>query len=371
MVKVIFPLIRFCFAAKFSQNIYFCKYIPKNSPLENTDFAKVSELLSVPRKILITAHTNPDGDAIGASLALYGYFRLKGHAVKVMVPDEYPAFLAWMKYHEEILVFDREPDECLQAIAEAEVLFSVDYNNLDRLRGAAEASKASKAVKVLLDHHKLPAPHFDFLISVIAVSSTAELAYEFIAASGDTELITREIAECIYAGITTDTGSYSYSCNYVRTYEIVADLFRKGIDGEHIHRLVYDTYSESRLRLLGYALSQKLVVLPEFSTAFISLTKEELDKFNYEIGDTEGVVNYALSIDGINLAALFSERDNVIRASFRSKGSFKVDVLAREHFDGGGHKNAAGAYSYVSMDETINKFRALLPQYREQLSSVY
>jgi bifunctional oligoribonuclease and PAP phosphatase NrnA len=339
--------------------------------LENTEFAKVNELLSVPRKILITSHTNPDGDAIGASLALYGYFRLKNHSVTVMVPDAYPSFLAWMPGHEKILVFSRQKNECLKAIEEADVIFSVDYNSLDRIGSASEAAKNSKAVKVLLDHHKLPADHFDYKISVVAVSSTAELAYEFIASAGDEGLITKDIAECIYTGITTDTGSFSYSCNYVRTYEIVAELYRRGIDGEHIHRLVYDTYSESRLRLLGYALSQKLVVIPEYNTAFISLTKEELDQFNYEVGDTEGVVNYALSINGINLAALFSERDNVIRASFRSKGSFKCDVLAREHFDGGGHANAAGAYSYVSMDETIEKFRALLPKYKEQLRSVY
>lgn len=339
--------------------------------MENTDFAKISELLSVPRNILITSHTNPDGDAIGASLALHGYLKQKGHDVRVMVPDPYPSFLAWMPGHEEIAVFTREKEVCLKYIEEADVLFSVDYNSLDRLGGAAEAAKASRAVKVLFDHHKLPAPHFDLKISVVAVSSTAELSFEFIAASGDKDLITKEIAECIYAGITTDTGSYSYSCNYVRTYEIVAELFRKGIDGEHIHRLVYDTYSESRLRLLGYALSQKLVVIPEYNTAYISLTKEELDRFNYEVGDTEGVVNYALSISGINLAALFSERDNVIRASFRSKGSFKCDVLAREHFDGGGHANAAGAYSYVSMEETIERFRNLLPKFSDQLRSVY
>lgn len=339
--------------------------------MENTDFARISELLSVPKKILITSHTNPDGDAIGASLALYGYFTLKGHTVKVLVPDPYPTFLAWLPGHKNILVFSENKEEGLKAIAEADVQFSVDYNSLDRLGGASDAAKASGSVKVLLDHHKLPAPHFDLKISVVAVSSTCELAYEFIAASGDQALVTKEIAECIYTGITTDTGSFSYACNYVRTYEIVAELYRRGIDGEHIHRLVYDTYSESRLRLLGYALSQKLVVIKEHNTAFISLTKEELDRFNYEVGDTEGVVNYALSIDGINLAALFSDRDNVIRVSFRSKGSFKCDILAREHFDGGGHANAAGAYSYVSMDETIEKFRSLLPRYSDQLRSVY
>lgn len=342
-----------------------------SSPLTNTDFTRIRELLSDPRKILITSHTNPDGDAIGASLALYGYLTMKRHEVKVMVPDPFPSFLAWMPWHEKILVYSDDPAACEEAIRDADVILSVDHNSLDRIGPANGSARSSKAVKVLIDHHKFPAPHFDYLISVVAVSSTSELVFEFIEACGDAGMINREIAECIYVGITTDTGSYSYSCNYVRTYEIVAELFRRGVNGEHIHRLVYDTYSESRLRLLGYALSEKLVVLPEYHTAYISLTKEELDRFNYEVGDTEGVVNYALSISGINLAALFSERGGVIRVSFRSKGSFKCDTLAREHFDGGGHANASGAYSYVTMEETIRKFRALLPKYSEQLKSVY
>jgi bifunctional oligoribonuclease and PAP phosphatase NrnA len=339
--------------------------------LKNTDFAKVRDLLSVPGKIILTSHTNPDGDAIGSGLALYLYLKQKNHKVRFIVPDAFPSFLAWLPSQEDILVFTGEEQQCLDAIRDADVLFSVDYNSLDRLGKAAGAARASKAVKVLFDHHKKPSGDYDFLISIVRTSSTAELVYEFICACGDANLITREIAECIYTGITTDTGSFSYSCNYVRTYEIVADLFARGIDGEHIHRLVYDTYSENRLRLLGYALSEKLVVLPEYHTAFISLTKEDLDRFDYQVGDTEGVVNYALSISGINLAALFSERDGVIRASFRSKGSFKVDSLARDHYDGGGHPNAAGAYSYDSMEVTIEKFRSLLPSYEDQLRSVY
>ncbi len=339
--------------------------------MKNTDFAKVQQLLATPGKILITSHTNPDGDAIGAGLALFLYLKNKGHDVRFLVPDPFPGFLAWLPGQEEILVFRGNEENCLAAIREADILFSVDYNSLDRLSKATPAARGSKAVKVLLDHHKNPSDDYDYKISVIETSSTCELVYEFIAAMGDKELITREIAECIYTGITTDTGSYSYSCNYVRTYEIVADLFSRGIDGEHIHRLVYDTYSEDRLRLLGYALSEKLTVLPEYHTAFIALTREDLDRFNYQVGDTEGVVNYALSISGINLAALFSDRDGVIHASFRSKGHFRVDDLARDHFEGGGHANAAGAYSYVSMEETIKKFVSLLPAYQERLTSVY
>jgi phosphoesterase RecJ-like protein len=339
--------------------------------LKNTDFAKVQQLLSRPGKILITSHTNPDGDAIGAGLALYLYLKKKDHDVRFMVPDPFPGFLSWLPGQEEILVYRDREEECQELIREADVLFSVDYNSLDRISKATQPARASKAVKVLLDHHKNPSDDYDYLISVIETSSTCELVYEFIVAMGDGTLISRDIAECIYTGITTDTGSYSYSCNYVRTYEIVADLVRRGIDGEHIHRLVYDTYSEDRLRLLGYALSERLTVLPQYHTAFIALTREDLDRFNYQVGDTEGVVNFALSISGINLAALFSDRDGVIRASFRSKGSFRVDDLARDHFSGGGHANAAGAYSYVSMEETLKKFTALLPHYEERLKTVY
>lgn len=339
--------------------------------MENTDFQQVAHLLSGPRNILITSHTNPDGDAIGSSLAFRGYLELKGHSVCVMVPDAFPGFLKWMAGSHKIMVFSDNQELCEKKIKEADVIFSLDYNNLDRLNHAGELVKASSAKKILLDHHKLPADHFDYKMSVIATSSTAELVFDFIAFSGDKDLITKDIAECLYTGIMTDTGSFSYSCNYVKTYEIVADLFRKGINGEHIHRLVYDTYSESRLRLLGYSLSEKLVVLPEYHTAYIWLTKEELDRFNYQVGDTEGLVNYALSIEGINFAALFSERDKVIRVSLRSKGNFKVDQIAREHFDGGGHANAAGAYSYVSMQETLDRFRSLLPDHLEALTTVY
>ena len=209
------------------------------------------------------------------------------------------------------------------------------------------------------------------MISDTTVSSTAELIYDFISESGDNDLIDTDIAACIFAGIITDTGSFSYNCNNEKTYQITSHLISSGIDGEHIHRLVYDTYSEDRLRLLGYSLSEKLVVLHESNTAYISLSKDDLQRFNHQVGDTEGVVNYGLSMDGINLAALFMERENLVKISFRSKGNFSVNDLARKHFEGGGHNNAAGAYSYLSLDETIAKFISLLPVYHEQLKKVY
>ena len=339
--------------------------------MKNTDFQKINDLLSHPSRILITTHTNPDGDAIGSSLALCAYLAKKNHQVKVIVPDSFPEFLAWTPGQENVLIFNEDNRKCSSLIFEADIIFCVDFNNLDRLNEAGTLVMQSKAVKILIDHHLYPSPHFDLKISINRTSSTSEIIYDFIIASGDQALLDKSIAECIYAGIITDTGSFSYSCNYVKTYETVAHLYKLGIDGEHIHRLIYDTYSENRLRLLGYSISDKLVVLSEFNTAYITLSKEELQRFEYRVGDTEGVVNYALSMKNINLAALFMERDGVVKISFRSKGNFSVDELARNHFNGGGHRNASGANCQTSLDQTVRMFLDLLPGLRDQLKSVY
>jgi phosphoesterase RecJ-like protein len=339
--------------------------------LQKSELTDIIRLLEIPRKILITTHTNPDGDAIGSSLAMYGYLKKKGHDVSVMIPDPDPAFLSWMPYHSFLLVFCDKENECLRKIEQAEIIFCLDYNGLGRISGAEKPVRNAAAIRVLIDHHRDPAPEFNHMISVVETSSTAELIYDFIAGCGDVDQIDPDIAACIYSGIITDTGSFSYSCNYEKTYLITADLYRKGIDGEQIHRLIYDTYSEERLRLLGYSISEKLVVLDEFHTAYIYLSKEDLDRFNYQVGDTEDVVNYALSISGINLAALFSERDGVVRVSFRSKGNFSVNDIARKYFNGGGHVNAAGAISNLSLEETVRAFVENLPEYKEKLTSIY
>ncbi len=339
--------------------------------MENTDFLKVQELLTTPQNILLTTHTNPDGDAIGSSLAFFRYLVKKGHTVTMMVPDPFPSFLSWLTDSGRIFIFSLQKDHVLRAVADASIIFSLDYNDLNRLGDASGPVKGSSATKIVLDHHLYPSDQYNLKISKTETSSTAELVYDFIQAMGDETLIDLEIAESLYTGIVTDTGSFSYSCNRVKTYEVIAALFRRGIDGEHIHRLIYDTYSEHRLRLLGYSLSDNLVVLPAFHTAYIYLKAEDLERFHYQVGDTEGVVNYALSIEGINMAALFSERDNSIRISFRSKGNFSVERIASDYFEGGGHANASGATSYLSMEETVKKFRDLLPQYREALSKVY
>ncbi len=341
-----------------------------HNPLKNTDFEPIRRLFGKPARILVTAHTNPDGDAIGSGLALCFYLRKKGHEVALMVPDVFPEFLAWMPGADDILVFSRDKERCLEKITEAEIIIAADFNQLDRLGPASEPVVKSQATRVLIDHHLFPSDEFHYKISVTKTSSTSELVYTFMESSGDLALLDKEIAECIYTGIITDTGSLSYACNYVNTYLVVAELFRCGIDGERLHRLIYDTYSEQRLRLLGFSISDQLVVMPEYHTAYIHLSKKDLEKFDYQIGDTEGIVNYALSIKGINLAALFMERDGIVKASFRSKGDFSVSELARQCFNGGGHRNAAGANCYDPLEHTIEKFKGLLPRYQQQLKQI-
>lgn len=322
---------------------------------------KITELTGSPKKIAIIMHVNPDGDAVGASLALYGILISEKHRLTVITPNEYPSFLAWMPYCNNILIHESEPQKTEKAIMDADLIFCLDFNDITRLEKLAEAYKKSNAIKFLIDHHPNPSVFTDYTISESGASSTSELIFDLVVALNKKHLLNKNIAECIYVGIVTDTGSFSYACNYEKTYLIISELFSHGIDGENIHRLVYDTYSEERMRLLGYCLSEKLKVLPEFRTAYISLTNADLNKFNYKTGDTEGIVNSALSIEGITLAALFMERDGYIKVSFRSKGSVSVNNIARKYYMGGGHYNAAGGNSYKSMDETLDEFEKRLP----------
>lgn len=336
--------------------------------MDTLNFSAIKELLSTKKKILITSHSNPDGDALGSGLGMMLFLNQFDHEVNFMVPNSFPDFLKWMPGQENILTFDKNEKVCNHLIESADVLFSLDYNTPSRLGEAGEAFQKAKGVKILIDHHIDPdIDVYDHVFSTVDTSSTSELVFDFITGI-DPSKLNVEIAECLYTGIMTDTGSFSYACNFEKTFRIVAELYKLGLDGVKINRLVYNTYAESRIRLLGYALSEKLVVLKEYATAYISLTKEELDKYNYKAGDSEGLVNYALSIKGIKLAALFSEKNNRIRISFRSVGDFSVNNLARKHYDGGGHKNAAGGDSNLSMEETLTAFERLLSDYKNELA---
>lgn len=322
--------------------------------------------------IVIVTHTNPDGDAIGSSLGLY-HFLLKFNPnakIKVIVPNDFPSFLKWMPAVDDIMIFQTNEKAALLKIDEADLFFCLDFNSLKRTDNLSSYLEASKTFKILIDHHPQPENNFDIMISNIESSSTSELIYDVINVLNGDGALNEEIASCLYVGIMTDTGSFSYSCRRPDTYLVVAELIRQGIDSELIHRKIYDTYSENRMRLLGYCLSERLIVLKDFHTAYIYLTKDDLNRFNHQNGDTEGVVNYALSIEGIVLAVLFTEKEDKIRISMRSKGEFSVNDLARKHFQGGGHKNASGGDSFISMKETLVFFESILNDYQEELKKV-
>jgi bifunctional oligoribonuclease and PAP phosphatase NrnA len=330
--------------------------------LDKSLIKPVKKLLSdKSKKIVIISHVNPDGDAIGSSLALYHFLKKTGfHNTIAISPNSFPSFLEWMPGSEDIILGTKSSALSGQKIKEADLIFCLDFNDIERTEDLSNRLIKAGGIKVLIDHHPDPQPHFDHVISQISASSTAEMIYEFITGLESEKNINKTIAECLYTGIVTDTGSFSYSCNNPRTYEIVANLMSFGIDGEKIHRLVYDTYSEHRMRLLGHCLSTNMVVLHEHSTAFIFLSAADLKKFNYQEGDTEGVVNYGLSIKGIKLAAIFIERKDNIKISFRSEGNVDVNILAREYFNGGGHKNAAGGNFKDTLENTIRYFESII-----------
>ena len=337
--------------------------------MEKEDIVRVKELLSRRRKIVIIVHYNPDGDAIGAALALRLFLQQQGHDVHILAPNPYPDFLEWMPQSENIMLATSNQELCVEKIQTAELVFCMDFNQFNRVGVLQEALEKTTVTKILIDHHINPDTSFDIMYSVPEnTSSTCELVYNLIVKMLDGErFMNKQIAECLYVGIITDTGSVSYSCNNESTYHVLGNLFQYGIDGEDIHRKVYDNYSEDRIRLLGYSLTERLSVLNEFATSYIYLTKEDLAKYNYKQGDIEGIVNYGLSIKTVRFTALFSERDDRIRLSFRSKGDFNVEDFARIHYKGGGHKNAAGGNSHKTMTETIKEFESLLKQYKPQL----
>jgi len=328
---------------------------------------RLKELIDSQRDAVIVAHTNPDGDALGSALAMARFLQRKGIRAAVMVPNAFPGFLSWMPGIGEVLNWEDDAKDCAALTREAGMIFCMDFNALNRLDGLGTQVQSSTAVKVLIDHHISPAAEFDLVFSETAVSSTSELVYQLITSLGEQGLIDREMAINLFVGIMTDTGSFSYACGHPQTFHIAADLVARGVDPEWVHRKVYDTYSEDRMRLLGFSLSERMKVLPELHTAYIYLTLQDLEDFRFRIGDTEGLVNYPLSIDGICLSVLFTEKTDHIRMSLRSKGMFSVNTLVREHFEGGGHRNAAGGNSYLTMNETLDKFESLLPLYKESL----
>jgi phosphoesterase RecJ-like protein len=346
---------------------YFCPFLP-GAVMQNIQALKA--FLDTSRSAVILTHFKPDADALGSSLGLWGYLKKKGHNVKVITPSDYPGFLNWMSGNDEVLIFQKEkPEQPAELIAKADIIFCLDFNSLNRINGLGDMVQQSSAKRVLIDHHLEPEKFADFEEWDITAASTAELVFRLINELGDRSYIDSNIAECLYAGIMTDTGGFRHPNTTHNVFIAAADLVSLGADPAKISKLIYDTNSIERLKLLGYVLSQKLHILPDYKTAYITLNSEELKKFGSQTGDTEGLVNYGLSIKGIKLSVMITDRKENIKLSFRSLGEFSVNEFARKHFEGGGHKNAAGGQTTLTLDQTVKKFLDLLPSYKEQLLS--
>lgn len=325
--------------------------------------------LEKPKIISIVSHPSPDGDSIGSSLALAHYLNEKGHRVNVITPDPAPQVLSFLKGFDDILNFEKLTTQVDLAIERSEIIFALDFNNLNRLKGMEDIIiKNKEAFLVNIDHHQDPEDFADFQFCFPGASSTAELIFNFINELGDRSLLNKEIAESIYTGILTDTGSFRFSSTTSSTHHTVAALIEVGVDPSYIYQKIYDSFSIDRLKLLGFSLNERMNIYPDFHTGIIYLSDQDLKRFNFKKGDTEGLVNYPLSVGEVNFSILITEKDGKVKMSFRSKGSFSANGFAGSHFNGGGHVNAAGGISDLSVDKTVEKIEMLLEKYEDELS---
>jgi len=328
-------------------------------------------LLKSPFKAVITCHQKPDGDAMGSSLALYHFLKQLGHEVTVISPTNWAQFLDWMPGVDQVIDFEANKNEASQIVANADYVFCLDFNILHRTKHLEPIIRDSKALKILIDHHQQPdTPSFAYGISDVKMSSTCEMVYDFIVQSGHSNLINLDIATCLYTGLMTDTGSFRFPSTTASVHKIVAHLKELGLQHAKIHENIYDNSTEGRLKFMGNAFLNRMTVLPEFKTAIMAIPKTDIYKFELKTGDTEGLVNYLLSIEGIKFAAIVIDREEERKWSFRSKGNFDVNIFARTHFEGGGHANAAGGRSSKSVDETLNDFKTIIENYKSQLTQL-
>lgn len=338
--------------------------------MKKVEIEKAKAAIAKAEKIAIVTHFNPDGDAIGSSMALYNFMENEGKTVNVIIPNRFPDFLEWIPGSDRVVVAQGHTSQARNIMKEADLVFVVDMNAPHRAGKDIESMLLkSKAFKILIDHHVNPEIDCDVMYSCAKTTSASELVYNFLYKylKYGQEKLSLAIAQSLYVGIITDTGSLTYSCNYPETYRTVYKLIKRGVDGEDIHRKVYDNYSESRMRLLGLLLSQRLKVMPSKATSYTYLTAEDMKSNNYKDGDTEGFVNYGLSMKGIVFTAFFSDRGNKIHVSFRSKGTFDVNKFARKHFNGGGHRNASAADFFDTLENAIAHFENVLKEYEGEL----
>ena len=332
------------------------------------NISTLKTLLESSKNIVITAHKSPDGDSLGSSLGLYHYLKSKGIASNIIFPDEVPEYLSWMHQSESVVVYEKEKEKAQKLISKMDLFIALDYNAWNRIGAIGDEQIENKnCKKVMIDHHRDPNMEVDVMISDISASSTCELVYRAIQDMQGLDSIDEHGAACMYCGIMTDTGSFRFSSCTPMTHRIIADLIEKGANHVAIHSQISDRNTSRRLKLLGYMLNEKMEVLPEYNTVLIGINHDELTKYDSQKGDTEGFVNYGLSIQGIRMAAFVSEKKGEIRISFRSKGDVAVNELSGKYFNGGGHKNAAGGKGLTTVKETIDKIRSVLPEYKDVL----
>ncbi|WP_298307564.1 bifunctional oligoribonuclease/PAP phosphatase NrnA [Flavobacterium sp.] len=329
--------------------------------MNEKDILAIQELLASPKKIAIIPHRSPDGDAMGSTLGLYHFLLKLNHQPVVIAPNEFPEFLAWLPSSETVLVYENDRVNCTKILNEAELVFTLDFNALHRTGEMEQVLSKLSAPMIMIDHHQLPDSYATFTYSDTSFGSTCEMIYNFIGYLNQKNLIDKTIATCLYTGILTDSGGFRFPKTTGTTHRIVAEFIDLGVENTEIPNLLFDNNSYDRLQLLGRAL-QNMKVLFDKKTSYISLSQKELDEFKYVKGDTEGIVNYGLTIKGIVFAAIFIEHrdENIIKISFRSQGDFDVNQFARDHFSGGGHINAAGGKSYDSLANTIKKFEQII-----------
>ena len=330
---------------------------------------ELKTLLSRPKKIVITTHKGPDGDAIGSSLGLLHLLKQLGHKVQIITPNEYAEFLHWLPGNNDVINYEENEVEANNITSNAELIFLLDFSHLSRISTYAEVIKNSNSIKIMIDHHQDPDKEIaDIIFSDTSACSTAQMVFEVMEALDMTNYLNKEVAECLYVGIMTDTGSFKYASTSAKTHEVIAKLINAGAENTKIHDLIYDNSSATRVQLLGYCLNEKLLLYPENNAAIISLTDNELKRFKFKKGDTEGFVNYALGIKGIKFAVFIAEKDGIVKLSLRSKGDFKVNEIANEYFSGGGHINASGGISEYSVNETIIQVEKIINKYKTELN---
>lgn len=334
------------------------------------DYQGIQKALLSANQVLITTHKSPDGDAIGSSLAMHHYLTSQGIKHTMVVPDEWPHFLNWLDDTDSIIRFDQDEARIHELIAQSDVLLSLDYNVLSRAgKGLESALSHFKGTRIMIDHHRQPDETYDFYVHDVTSCSTAQLVAEFIMNTTGLGNVGIPLAESLYTGILTDTGSFRFPSTSSQTHRIVADLMEQGLDVTKVYNAIYDTNSFNRLKLLGYVLGEKMVLHQNKTTAYFTLSLKELNQHGYQPGDTEGFVNYALSISGVKFACIMKEAANGTKMSFRSKGDWDVNTFARTHFNGGGHLNAAGGFSSLSLEETETAFLNCLNEYKQELNS--